>query len=269
MAPADSSEPPAVTDTTEPAPAKEPTSVVASSALPVHPYAGVIKDVIAVCPAIASVLYLFFLILYDEFYFHLGLHPDDVGLTQPVILARAAAGLVAVGGIVVVLELGVVVVIVFVWLINTFRSTDKSQDLRKNWHDHWLVRHLAIYPIPRFSDPTEWYPRRRWEILTFNAFLLVLLFSVALLWVFPIVKESGEDARRGNDVAPLTLLSGTILSIESRPCYALWLGSSPEPKQLHDPTLHCLGSANGTTLFRTSSETVRVPSSQVAITFYK
>jgi hypothetical protein len=145
-----------------------------------------------------------------------------------------------------------------------------SESIRvlNKWKDHGLVGMLAtVIPVPWISDPDNFYPFRRREILIKAGLAVFTAFVITFLLTLPLVKAAIEDASNGRDVVPLTILGIPTLSIESRPCHALWLGNTPEPEQLRDRTLHCLGSANGTTLFRTSSKTVRVPTSEVVTTF--
>jgi len=209
---------------------------------------GVAKDLIAIGAAVGSLLYVGLSVLYDQFYVKLGLHPEDVGLTQAVILTRASAGLfvlVALG-----LAIGLVLFLLR-WLIGRKQRIESADAVDK--------------PKGRWLDS----PSHRREIVLLcggaAVLLIVGMFVVSLIFV----RADAEKAKNGETVVSRTFQWIPTLSIESRECDAIWLEPDPGPEQLKDPTLHCLGSADGTTLFRTSSVTVRVPTSNVATTFNK
>jgi MFS family permease len=246
---------------------------VTSSPSPAFSYREGIRDTITVGAVAGSLLYVGLSILYEQFYVELGLHPDDVGLTRTAILLRAAAGVVAIVAIGLAAAVVTLVLFFLVWaLLWGLRKLRRKHRVESRavgkFKDPRLASFLsAVYPIAGMPDPDGWYPFRRRRILMIAGLAVLIVFVVMFIVTLPKVRTDAEAASNGGNVVPRTFLGIPTLSIESRPCHALWLGSTPKPQRLEDPTLHCLGSANGTTLFRTSSETVRVPSSAVATTF--
>jgi hypothetical protein len=226
------------------------------------------------------VLFLALSFLYEKFYTELGLHPEDVGLTRTAILARAAAGVVAIVGIGLIVAGAAFIISIVRWVllwlgqkaIGLWRKLAGEQGpmiekgLNK-FKDFRIVRFIIDnYPVPGLSDPAAHYPFRLRQNLYLTGLIVLGALVVAFGFAIPAVNNSASAAAKGQDVVPLTtpILKIPVISVESQPCHAIWLGSAPEPSQLQDKDLHCLGSANGITLFRTSSQTVRVPSSQVA-----
>ena len=242
------------------------------------------KDIIGLAAAVGSVLFLVLSVLYDQFYGPLGLEPEDVGLTQAAIVARSAAGIIAITA----LAAGVTAVITVVffalrliqWTLFEFATRSMTPEQRATYEaslDTPLIRVIRSFAriLPgtqlmvrpgdeRPANPLT--PGRRGLIsIVLLCVGLALIGTLTLGWQRVI--EASEDAREGRKVSPPTFLGLRLLDISSAPCRAEWLTSQPAPSELSDPDLHCLGEGGGSALFRTPTATLRVPSAVVAAVF--
>jgi hypothetical protein len=264
-------------DTVEPSPPTPPFMVHA-------------REVLEFSAALGVLLFVVLSVMYDEFYGPLGLEPEDVGLTQTVIVQRALAGVAAIAATGMAIVLAVLALESLVYLMNVaaakafrrvMRVTPRDAEAiakwaaRENWSaklllglDRWST-YLPIVPpylLLGIVDPppAPWTHRRRWAIgvALLACATLILAFTLGLTKV----RDSAQHAQSGGSVSPLTFLGIRVLDIESRSCRVNWLGTAGQrPEALSSGDLHCLGSASATAVFRTSDETIRVPASLVTI----
>ncbi|WP_344180691.1 hypothetical protein [Kribbella lupini] len=221
--------------------------------------------------AAAAVLYVILSIYYDKFYSRLGIEPSDVGLDRTAVISRAVGGVVAlictlfVVGVVYSQLLLAYSFVVQRWTQHFFQKAfpHSKPDLEK------LRRHSrfagALISATLTERPSMSIGRKRSAILAGLLSLLFLAFILRLSWT--MVDRAATSAATGRVVRPLTFLGLRVLDVESRPCTAQWLGSAEtRPAALNSPDLHCLGTANGTAVFRQGATTITIPAGQVVIT---
>lgn len=234
------------------------------------------KGVLEFGAALGALMFTVLSVMYEQFYGPLGLEPDDVGLTQTVIVQRALAGvlLIAGSGLAVLLALLALQTLNYMLAVAAERTTqrflsDSQKQQVRAFRERRLVKSLTtLYFVPGVSDvpPPPWRHRRRLALA--GVLLVAGAFGLTFANGWVRVQDAAEAAKRGESVHPLTFAGIRVLDIESRACQVHWLGTPQHmPSELAQSDLHCLGGADGTYLFRTAGTTVRVPSSVVSTTF--
>ena len=240
--------------------------------------------------SLGAVIYVVLTTLYQRFYSPLQLAPEDVGLTQDVILARSAGGVIAVAGFGAFVGAYLLLILGLRWI---------TGHLHHRMAQRTIIRRLQEEGVDSWSEyvASRLSKRRRDRIYvaTFNGLMLlagaekdfakparlpftlrravmvVVVLSVVTL-TYVLVRGVGDvddaalKAAKGETVKPVTVLGVTLFGIESRPCVAEWIGSTPRPRALATD-LHCLGSDGKSVHFRTPDSTISVPSSQVVIRY--
>ena len=210
------------------------------------------KDIVGLAAAVGAVLFLVLSVLYDQFYGPLGLEPEDVGLTQAAIVARSAAGIIAITALTASVT-GVLTAIFFAlrlfqWTLFQLATRSMTTEQRATYEaslDTRLIRvtrNLArILPgaqlmvFPGDERPANPLTAKRRGLIS-----LVLLFvGLALIGTLTLgwqrVTDASEDAQEGRDVSPPTFLGLRLLDISSAPCRATWLSAQPAPKEVVRP----------------------------------
>jgi len=236
-----------------------------------------VKELGWLAGAVGVLLYAILSFLYDRFYNALGIEAEDVGLTQAVILSRAVLGLITLAGLAVAIFLAYTLLLAGYWLlsrgieklIDRFRSRlgisdDKWNELRASW----LFR-LPTYlgtEFPGITTATPKSPFHGGELLFLSVVITGAVAVLSFAFGLQAVDERVEEAKAGKTVKPVTTLFGLrVLDVHSQACTAHWLGDpGVAPDALGNSDLHCLGEADGLTVFRTGNATLRVPTSQVA-----
>lgn len=243
--------------------------------------------------AVGVLMFVVLSVMYEEFYGPLGVEPEDVGLTQAVIVQRALAGVALIAASGFAFAIGVLAYhsiryVLSLWAVKFFRkfvsratkdlnsaetalgetvldaSVIKRAELLERWFAYFVP--LSLLQMLGLAEPptAPWKDLRPWLIVG------VLLAIGALVLTFTVglgqVRDAAKSAQGGNAVSPLTFAGIRVLDIEARACRAAWLGDAERrPAALVDDDLHFLGSASGVAVFRTSEETVRVPASLVVV----
>jgi hypothetical protein len=233
------------------------------------------KEVLGLGAAVGAVVFLVLSVMYDRFYGPLGLEPEDVGRTRVVIIEHAAAGVLAIVGVGIAVFAGWVVLAVAAYgltrvtgwgLYKTF-GREQSTKLKKMMERQpfkVLASFMYFPAVARAENPLQ--NRTRLALLSCLFTVVLLGGTIAVGW--RMVGDAAEEARAGGDVTPMTFAGLPILEIESTPCTVHWLAAAElEPDELRTEGIHCLGESNGSTLFRTDSATVRVPTSSVSTSF--
>lgn len=283
----ETAESPAPAANTAASPAKPPVSVDGAQAR------GVLEGLqllVGAAASLGAVIYVVLTTLYQRFYGPLQLAPEDVGLTQDVILARSAGGVVAVAALGAVIGAYMLLIVGFRWVSGHVH--------------HWLMQRMITHASQK-TGASSWAeyiagrpPQDRFDRIAFTAFIwlsrltgaekdfakpaempftlrravtVIVVLAVVMLTFVLIrgvddVDDAAAQAAMGETVRPVTVLGVTLFGIESRPCVAEWIGSTPRPRALA-ADLHCLGSDGQRVHFRTPDATISVPSSQVVIRY--
>lgn len=249
-----------------------------------------VKGILEFSAAAGLLLFVALSVMYDQFYGPLGVEPEDVGLTQAVIVQRALAGvaLIAATGVALVLALltyqsvlyllNLVMVGLFqrallrdpgrLELIKKKVARDEKFATRVAALEWWASLLPVATPFQLFgivaAAPPPWRNVRNWIVGS----VLVCVASLALTFTIGlgVVRDASARAERGGTVTPITFAGIRVLDVESRTCTVTWLGDSAQtPQMLSAPDLRCLGRTSDTVVFRTSSQTVRVPASLVVV----
>jgi hypothetical protein len=242
------------------------------------------KDIVGLAAAVGAVLFLILSVLYDQFYGPLGLEPEDVGLTQAAIVARSAAGIIAIMALTASVT-GIMTVISFAlrllqWTLfqlatrsmtpeqqETYEATLNSRLIRLTRSLARVLPGTQLMVFPGDERPANPLTANRRGLISIVSLCVGLALIGTLTLGWQRVTDASDDARAGRDVSPPTFLGLRLLDISSAPCRAIWLSAQPAPKELSDPDLHCLGEGGGSTLFRTPTTTIRVPSAAVSTAF--
>lgn len=220
--------------------------------------------------AIGGANYVLLTFFYHRFYGELGIEPEDVGLSQTVMIGRAAAGAFTVLLFALLVSS---IVIIPLWLLHRL-DTAAQPSGRQGDPDLLVSSSLRSSSLPvlqrarrRLALSLRHVGFRRSVVVAIGGSLFVVFF--ALLWLsVERVDRAAQAARDGRTVTPLTFASVRWLDIESSPCDVHWLGDATEkPRLLSSPEIHCLGSGPDGTVLRIPAGTLRVPSSEVAV-FY-
>jgi hypothetical protein len=247
--------------------------------------------------ALAAVLYLALLVLYDRFYRHLGLTPEDVGLDRTVILARA------VGAVVVLFALAAVIYAALLWFA--------IWEWVVAWLARWVIRSAyslfarmvgravndvlstapRLLPAPLGSLAGALLPRSLVVFATAAAVLpgrldpgvaekppltrriaarIAVLATVsaaglAFVIAFAAADRAASAAGRGETVTPLSFLGLTVLDVWSVPVSVRWIGPGTTPDELAGTGLHYLGRDSATAYFRDAGRIIGVPAADVII----
>ncbi|WP_432941429.1 hypothetical protein ACQPXM_33595 [Kribbella sp. CA-253562] len=220
--------------------------------------------------AAATVLYVILSIYYDRFYSRLGIEPGDVGLDRTAVISRAVGGVIALAATLIVVG----VAYSQLMLVYSFFMQRLGQHILRRTRpnaeaDIELIRQRspllgALVASTLIERPSLSVGRKRSALLA--GIFAVPFLGLILFTTWSNVNNAASAAASGQVVRPFTFLGLRVLDIESRPCTATWLGApTTQPAALRSPDLRCLGSANGTTIFRAGSTTITVPAGQVVI----
>lgn len=241
------------------------------------------KEFVGLAAAAGALLYIALSVLYSRYYGSLGLEPEDVGLTQASIVARSAAGVIviAVGAALyaVLASLLFFGVNFLQWVVLQFATRSMSVEERARYEARLDTRPMRLFSqIQRFllgvnlippggERPANPLIGNRQGVLAGVLFTIVVALSSAFAAGWISVDAASEDAKAGRNVSGLNFIGLRLLDISSTPCRVTWLAAQPATVELSDQDLHCLGEADGKVTFRTSTTTLRVPSSAVALAF--
>jgi Na+/proline symporter len=220
--------------------------------------------------AAAAVLYVILSIYYDRFYSRLGIEPGDVGLDRTAIIERAVGGVIALAATLIVVGVAYSQLL----LVYSFFMQRLGQHILRRTRpnaeaDIELIRQRSplfgtLVAATLIERPSLSVGRKR-SVLLAGLFAVPFL-GLALFTTWSNVNNAASAAASGQVVRPFTFLGLRVLDIESRPCTANWIGTpATHPAALRSPDLRCLGTANGTTIFRAGPTTITVPAGQVVI----
>ncbi|ONI71665.1 hypothetical protein BWI15_16035 [Kribbella sp. ALI-6-A] len=220
--------------------------------------------------AAAAVLYVILSVYYDRFYSRLGIEPGDVGLDRTAIISRAVGGVIALAA--TLIAVGVIysqLLLVYSYFMQRLGQHLLRRTTPNAEADIELIRRRSpllgtLVAATLIERPSMSVGRKRSALLA--GLFAVPFLGLVLFTTWSTVNDAARAAASGQVVRPFTFLGLRVLDIESRPCTANWLGTATtQPAALRSPDLRCLGSANGTTIFRVGTTTVTVPAGQVVI----
>jgi hypothetical protein len=195
-----------------------------------------LSDVTAILALLGVAIYGILWIAYVFFYSRLGVSPSDVGLTYATILSQSV-------GFVLFLALASILVSIGILII--------SQDARTG-EPVGIVERVGMVRTG-----------------------VVIAMTVVLIFVLPVIAEANAKAlqvRRGQAVAPYTLLGIAVLAIHADPVIVQPIGKrteNPAVDELTGRSLLYLGQANGMLVLYEPGDAqhaIYVPNSTVVMT---